>query len=340
MNFTPAKNLLYLVSLVGLYAISMNYSFGSGNIDQPASKHATKKFKIRVTNLKRFSSAPEATILAKNNDNDIQLGFLFNKDSYNALNNNVPSELLTFNKEKYTRVIKGSVQKNTDASSKNRKKRVHNISLAKLRNKNKSFVNLTSGSVQTEEEAQNDYKALIDDARVFIERGDVYKAEKNLERAMAYSANNVWNLAEIAGNFEKISRYQFASKAYKKALSKKPNRIELLFSYAVCLRKDNKLDKSKEVLKQLIEISPGFMLAHFNLGSIYYKKAMYYNSLESFYRSVKLNPLSIDAYYNIAHILEKLNERNLAKKYYAKCIKLNPKDKQSKNAILRLGKAI
>ncbi len=338
MNLKSIKNLLYLVSLVGLYIFPVNYSFGNDDITRLVSKPASRKFKIRITSQKIYDNDPQATILTKNTERDVQLDTLFNKDTHLLLNDSVPSEIFTFNKEKYKKIIRGSVQKNVNTDPKEERKRISHISIAKLRSNNKSFVNLKKGKVQSDEQAKNYYKRLIKAARTFIEQGNIYQAEKSLEKAMKHSFGDVWTLAEIAGSFERISRFEFASKAYKKALSKRPNRIELLFNYAVCLRKDNKLDEAKEILKKLIEISPEFMLAHFNLGSIYYKKAMYYNSLDSFYTSVKLNPLSIDAYYNIAYILEKLNERTLAKKYYAKCIKLNPGDRQSKNALLRLGK--
>ncbi len=338
MNLISAKNLLYMVSLAGLYFAPMNYSVGSGNITQPFNSLSGKKFKIKITSKKIYNSNQESTILTKNTDKDIKLDTLYNKDSYKILNNNIPSELFTFNKDKYSKVLKGSVQRSIKAGEKKDKKRISYVSISKLRKKNKSYVNLKKGKVHTEEQVKNNYKSLITDARSFISQGDISLAEKKLKQAMLYSFNNAWNLTEIAGSFEKINRYEFASEAYKRALGQKPNRIEIMFSYAVCLRKDNKLDKSKQILKKLIEIKPEFMLAHFNLGSIYYKKAMYYNSLDSFYTSVKLNPLSIDAYYNIAYILEKLNESKLAKRYYAKCIKLNPKDRQSKNALLRLGR--
>ncbi|MDD3149603.1 MAG: tetratricopeptide repeat protein [Candidatus Gastranaerophilales bacterium] len=155
----------------------------------------------------------------------------------------------------------------------------------------------------------------------------------------AENQNNSWVIAEIAGCFEKMQKYYRAIELYERAISANPDRIELLYSYSLCLYKTNNLAKAENNLTKIISINPDFMLAYYNLGSIYFKKSDYYRALRLFNTSTKLNPLSADAFYNTATILEILNYKTLAYKYYQKSLNLKPDDIYSIKALQRLGNA-
>ena len=110
-------------------------------------------------------------------------------------------------------------------------------------------------------------------------------------RALNNSEISSWDLGEIASILEQIKKYDKAEQVYIRAISLNPNRIELIYSYALCLCKNNQLNKAEKNLLKVISINPDFMLAYYNLGNIYYKKGEYFKALNAFNNALQLNPL-------------------------------------------------
>ena len=78
------------------------------------------------------------------------------------------------------------------------------------------------------------------------------------------------------------------------------------------------------------------MYAYYNLGNLYYKKVNYYKALDCFNKAMEINPSNSDVCFNIAVTLEVLDHKTLAKKFYSKCLELNPQDSQAGKALERL----
>jgi len=177
---------------------------------------------------------------------------------------------------------------------------------------------------------------LIEKSRSAIYNKKNYEAQLYLDNAFTKAGSNSWSLAEIADNYEQIKKYDKANKTWEKAVSLNPNRIELLYSYALYLCKSGQYDKAKRCLNKIISINPQFMLAYYNLGNIYFKNGQYMSAVKSYSKAVSINPYCEDAFYNLALSLEAINKKSLAIAYYKECLKLNPSDNQVKLALKRL----
>ncbi|MEI7473493.1 MAG: tetratricopeptide repeat protein [bacterium] len=145
-----------------------------------------------------------------------------------------------------------------------------------------------------------------------------------------------WQLAEEASNYERIGNYGEAVRCYQNAIKLNPNRIELLYSYSLCLYKAEQYNNAEITLNKIIFLDNNFTLAHYNLGNIYFKLDQYNKALNSFMIALKQNPYSVDTCFNLALTLECLKENTLAEKYYIKCLEINPNDNQAQAAIKRL----
>lgn len=159
------------------------------------------------------------------------------------------------------------------------------------------------------------------------------------DKPAALGGSNPWQLAEVAAGYEKEDKLNNAIICYQKAIKSYPDRIEILYSYSLCLYKIRQYANAEVILKKIITVDPNFTLAYYNLGNIYFKKGQFNKALTYFVVAFKQNPFSSDTCFNIALTLECLNQKTFAEKYYLKCLKLNPIDKQAQAAIKRLRQA-
>lgn len=199
-----------------------------------------------------------------------------------------------------------------------------------------SFVNVavSRGIGKSNSTSQN----AIEEIRKHIKSGNAKAAAAVMSKNSEKLKKDPWFMAELAAIYEETKKYNQAAALYEKAVSISPNRIELMYSYAYCLYKAKKYDKAEKYMKKILTIDPNFTLAHYNLGNIYFKKARYHDALKEFNEVIKLNPLSADAYYNAGLILELTGHKDLAVKYYDKCLTLQASDNDAKNAINRIKK--
>ena len=115
---------------------------------------------------------------------------------------------------------------------------------------------------------------------------------------------------------------------------KNPNNIEVIFACAIQLKNDNNLDLALSFANEAIEIDPDNALSHFLKGDILRKKEMFKEAADEYIYTTQINPYCADAYYNIAKILELLDDRELALDYYKTAYQVNPQDEELKNILM------
>jgi tetratricopeptide (TPR) repeat protein len=177
---------------------------------------------------------------------------------------------------------------------------------------------------------------LMEKTEASIKNKQMYNARIYLDNALSKAGKNSWTLAEIASKYERMNLPDKANSTWEKALISNPNRIELLYSYALYLIRTDQEAKALKYLNKIIGINPNFMLAYYNLGNIYFESNQYINAIRSYFNAITINPYSEDTYYNLGLSLEAINQKYLAAKYYKECIKLNPSDRQAKAALKRI----
>ena len=180
------------------------------------------------------------------------------------------------------------------------------------------------------------FEKAVEKIKSLISQKDFSKSTEALNFLRAKSKGNNTRLFTLAGLYEKINRRDEACGIYKEISDAEPTKYEYLYSYAVCLYKNDNTDLAEKTFLKVIEIKPDFMYAYYNLGNLYYKKADYYKALDYFNKAMEINSSNADVCFNIAVTLEQLDHKTLAKKFYSKCIELNPQDTQAEKAVERL----
>lgn len=181
-----------------------------------------------------------------------------------------------------------------------------------------------------------DFDKTIEKVKFAISKKDFLTAENILNFTRTKSKGNNARLYLIAGFYEKINKPEEACGLYKEISDAEPANAQYIYSWALCLYKNNNDELAEKFFLKATELKPDFMNAYYNLGNLYYKKKDYYKSLDYFNRAMEINPANSDIYFNIAVTLENLDKKELAKKYYSKCLELNPQDSQAEQAIARL----
>ncbi|MFH0702562.1 MAG: tetratricopeptide repeat protein [bacterium] len=328
------QKILLIISILCLYLFFLNITNITYSQENPDYK---KQFNIRISQ-ENFADFSESLIIP-----DLQEKLTLDKAFFSSLNfkSDFSSlDMLSLNKEEKSDFqISAEEEKNEDSVQNNFNQdyppNIYKIKLSALRSNNNNPINAMI-MIDKNKLSGNDFRKIIETSKDLIKEGNISQAETILDNTILKIQANSWFLAESAGIFEQIGNFNKAGKTYERAVLINPNRIELLYSYAICLYKNNQFDKAEKILTKVVLLDPKFMLAYYNLGNIYYKKNQYFKALDSFNKSVKLNPLNADAYYNLALTLEVLNYKNLALKYYFKCLELKPEDAQAQKALKRI----
>ena len=187
-----------------------------------------------------------------------------------------------------------------------------------------------------EKNTKFNFEKAVEKIKLLISQKDFSRSTEALNFLRAKSKGNNARLFTLAGLYEKINRPDEACGIYKEISDAEPAKYEYLYSYAVCLYKNDNNDLAEKTFLKVIETKPDFMYAYYNLGNLYYKKADYYKALDYFNKAMEINSSNADVCFNIAVTLEQLDHKTLAKKFYTKCLELNPQDTQAEKAVERL----
>jgi tetratricopeptide (TPR) repeat protein len=329
------KILLFYLSISGLYLYSVHTTLAQNTISDRVN--SAEQLNIRITK-DNFTDFRESLILNLQDEN-IRLNSLYFSNVNLKLASVPHLDIISSLREAPSlySAPKKAVQKPTNDEN---PPNIYNINL----NSSGNLIDTSSVSISnsdTNSSIYNNYNALstyqlLEKSRTAIYNKKHYEAQLYLDSAFIKAGKNSWSLAEIADSYERIKKHDKANKTWEKAVSLNPNRIELLYSYALYLCKSGQYEKAKRYLNKIISINPQFMLAYYNLGNIYFKYGQYMNAVKAYSKAISINPYCEDAFYNLALSLEALNQKTLAIAYYKECLKLNPSDSQVKKALTRL----
>lgn len=332
--YTCASLLAFLL-MTGCYA--------EAKTSLPNEIPATRQIKVKITKEKLNTSID--SLLIKDLESKIKLNKTIFDEKYNDSFNVDIIDLKrdeTKNTAEQTNTNEKKPESYNNANKQTGNPYIHDVSFGQLRDDSRvkendeSYKNVILNNSSLINASNRQY---ISKVNSLIASGKISQAESMLDKTVSNIRGNSWSLSEVAGIYDSIGRKSKAENCYEKAVKANPNRIEILYSYALSLYKNNKLAKAEAYLQEVIRLNPEFTLAYYNLGNIYFKNQNYNMALKSFSKATQINPLCSDAYFNIAIILETLNHKNLALKYYLKCSKLEPKDTLVQEAVKRLSKS-
>ncbi len=325
-----------LLSGMGLYSEASAYSL-KNNEDR------AEPFNVRVTR-EEFAGFHDTLVIENENieidleklyfsNFDLNTGSLNYDEIFSVKNPKFEPDIFSRLQQKKEKEIVITPQKRHDHSG------IHNIALygsriaSKTQNpdpKKRAEINLFSDSNRNEfSEKLKKAAGLIKNQK---DSPEIQQILLELER-IAYNAQNLSNIAKLyirKGNTQKA--YELLERAEKIS----PDNFKILYTYAICLYKHNDFAGAEKKLKKVMLLKPDFMHAYYNLGNIYYKEKNYHKAIDCFKKAMELAPEKADIYFNIALTLEMLDYKKLAKKFYSKCLELDPADKEALKALQKL----
>ncbi|GBF22745.1 TPR repeat-containing protein [Candidatus Gastranaerophilus sp. (ex Termes propinquus)] len=181
------------------------------------------------------------------------------------------------------------------------------------------------------EEDTTNFQARRELAVLCLDLGFEQMALKHL----SYLANIFQEDASLQFNigicWEKLKRYEYALKAYRRAVELKPDDPDFLYNLALVLEalgeEDEALLKFKEVACLEYSKSPsgdvGSANTFFCIGCLYSKKGDSKNAIKCFLRTIALDPSDYFAHFHLAQEYKKTGEVALAIDEYNKVLRLS-----------------
>ncbi len=126
-----------------------------------------------------------------------------------------------------------------------------------------------------------------------------------------------------------------SSRKLEMMLKRNPDNKELLFAYAIQLKNEKEYGRALEIVNKAISQDPDYALSHFLKGDILRNMGEYKEAVGEYLYTTQINPYCADAYYNVAKILELLDDRELALDYYKTAYQANPNDNEIRDIILQ-----
>lgn len=154
------------------------------------------------------------------------------------------------------------------------------------------------------------------------------------KNSIKFQENTAPSNYEISLSTGKATGNNNPSEQLYSLLKKNPNNKDLLFAYSIQLKNEKQLASALEIADRALKIDPEYALAHFLRGDILRNMGKYKEAVEEYIYTTQINPYCADAYYNIAKILEILNDKELALDYYKTAYQINPNDLEIRDIIL------
>ena len=314
---TKAVIFLVLACQIGM-VVSAQKSFGEG-------LNSETTFNIRITR-EKFAEFHNTLIIP---EEDIRINLEeIHFDNFDLLTGDlVYDEMFSMRSHKFEPDIFKKQEEKVYTSNKSMQGNINTINL--------SGTKISSNMKKTA--VSGEFQRKIKKAASMVKSGaSVLQVEPILAELEKMSVNDSVKLSNVAKLYMKAGNPEKACEVLQHAEILDPNNYKILYTHAICLYKMNKLDVAEHKLKKVAALQPDFMYAYYNLGNIYYKGKKYHKALDAFKQAMSLSPGIPDIYYNIGLTLEQLNHREFARKFYQKCLQINPKDSGALRAIERL----
>lgn len=298
-----------------------------------------ESFNVRVTR-EEFAEFHD-TLILENENTQIDMEKLYFSDFNLSTGNLSYDEIFSVNSPKFEPGIFSKLQEKEKAEippqKQDKQHGIYNITLSGSKNENKKIAENSKKSTQSEfftNLNKSEYSEKIKQAFNLIKAGeDSDKIAQILLELEQITKNDAKKLSNVARLYIKTGNPEKACILLEQAENLSPNDFKVLYTHAICLYKQNKLTQAEKKLNKITELKPDFMFAYYNLGNIYYKNKNYHKAINAFKKAMSLAPENPDIYFNIALTLEMLDYKQMAKKFYQKCLELRPNDKEAIRAL-------
>lgn len=163
-------------------------------------------------------------------------------------------------------------------------------------------------------------------ARCLIELKQYDEALAQLEEAGRLNPKNA-NRYFLTGRILSLrGKTDQALKSFKKALRIRPDFPECYTEMAKTVSEQDRA-KAGEYLKKALEIAPGFVKAHINLGLLYRKQHRYQEALNHYLRALKADPAYVNTYIDVGEALSQKGRFTEAAAFFTKALEIDQKNR-------------
>lgn len=173
---------------------------------------------------------------------------------------------------------------------------------------------------------QPEIKNQLSYASLLVSKGKITKAIKMYDKLMKKYPNNISVLHMSGYALIKDNQRIEAEKRFKKAISIKPNYLELNLDYCNLLIESKKYNDAHLYINQLIKNFPNESKIHYMRGCLLLDLRKYMEAVNDFKYVLNINPDDIDALFNIGVAYFNIGESLLAIQSFSKRLKVTKAD--------------
>jgi len=171
-----------------------------------------------------------------------------------------------------------------------------------------------------------------------------YQKNGQTDKAMDYyfdadqlGSRDPGKLYNAANQFAKLGHWDEAIKIYRRALQLSPNQPDVLNNLGFALAQNKQLPEAAVCFEIVLKLQPGSADAHNNLATILFSEGDLPGAAIQFSDALQLAPDNFSICANLAGTYERLNQTNLAVKYYQQAQRLQPENQQVRARLQSLG---
>lgn len=154
--------------------------------------------------------------------------------------------------------------------------------------------------------------------------GEHRKAVETLKTAVESEEENAAYLFNLANAYAALEEYSLAKKFYLDALDINPEHIPSLTNLADCYESTGDLENARELFTYITRFAPENALSFFNLGNFLLRQNRHIEAVKNYEKAIEREESFVDAYYNIAWILNEVKAYDNALSYAEKGLAISP----------------
>lgn len=166
--------------------------------------------------------------------------------------------------------------------------------------------------------------------------GENHQAVEALKAAVNSEEGNATYLFNLANAYSALEKYSLAKKFYLDTLDVNPEYIPSLTNLADCYESTGEKEKANELFTYITRIAPENALAFFNLGNFLLRQNQHIEAVKKYEKAIELEASFVDAYYNIAWILNEVKAYDKALPYVQKGLAIDPNHADLQQLLLKI----
>jgi tetratricopeptide (TPR) repeat protein len=136
-----------------------------------------------------------------------------------------------------------------------------------------------------------DWEAVpYESGKLWLAHDDMPRAREGFERAAALMPSFSAAFSNLGATLGELGETGLALDAFEQAQASDPDSYTVLNNIGVVSRELGRLDRSEAALRRVVELAPGFVFGHYNLGHTLFLAGRYADALRAYEEGQRLDP--------------------------------------------------